>query len=367
MLFRSDITAIETLRDCIQKTGQKAAEFTALTDQFTNNPVYKKALGEHLTGLDTDLIAFNSLRDWYKEVRKEYGVGFGQRVALGNAILDLPINMSRAVRSLFEQGAQNQLRALIDDLNSLKEIFLPVPQLKNKKTILIGEEGVITLLLASLNEALLACKPLATDNSISMSELINRIELIDSLNKAVHEWEVADVDRKHFQGRLGLKLGINVDNSSSLSKLSNTLDVAICVDQKLQNGEIRQLIYDNPKTTTFNTLADLSSELRATIEIHEDKYRTFEDIVKVDSADWMKLSGDQLNKLIDRNSHALNSSETLQNWLDYVRVRDQLTEIGLSRLATVVEHGDIDILQVDRKSTRLNSSHTDISRMPSSA
>jgi superfamily I DNA and/or RNA helicase len=343
----TDIATIESLRDFIQNTGHKVAEFATRKEQFTNNQRYKEALGKYFTGLDTDLIELESLRGWYKQVRKEYGVGFGQRVTLGNAILDLPLEISRAVRSLFEQGVQKQLIALLDDLYSLKEIFSPVSALKSKKTILIGEEGAITRLLRSLNEALLACKPLVTDNAISIAELAKQIKLLDSLNKAVYEWEVADVDRKFFQSRLGLRFGIDVDNSSSLSMLRNTLEVATCVDQRLINDEIRQRIYNQPEASTFNTLVDLSGQLRRTMETQKVKYKTFEEVVTLDPSDWMKQSDDQLDKLITRNSRALNNSETLQNWLDYVRVRDQVTEIGLFRLATAVEHGDIDILQVD--------------------
>lgn len=325
----------------------KVEEFTGRCQQLNGNNRYKEALGGYLKGLDTDLTSLKSLRDWYRRVRQQYGVGFGQKVALGNAILNLPAEIARAVRSLAERGVQSQLSDLLDDIMSLKEIFLPVSELKSERTLLTGGGGVIPHLLASLDEALLSCKPLMTDNAISMAELANRIKLLDSLKNSVNKWVTTDFDNKLFQGRLGLRLGVNVDNTSALSKLRNTLAVAAFVDQQLTDDDVRQRVYDQPEVSTFNTLAALSAQLRTTMEMQTAKYKAFAQRVKLEPDDWMKLSGDQLDKLITRNSRALNNSVTLLNWLDYVRVRDQVTAMGLVRLVTGVEQGDIDIQRVD--------------------
>ena len=123
------------------------------------------------------------MRTWYKKVRQEYGVGFGQKVALGEAILDFPAGLARSVRSLSEQGVQRQLGSLLDNLANLKEIFAPVSKLQNDTMLLAGEDGAIAPLLKSLHEALHACGPLTTDNATSMAELASRIEVLDSLKK----------------------------------------------------------------------------------------------------------------------------------------------------------------------------------------
>ena len=331
----------------LQPLLEKAAEFAGRRYKLDENHRYKEAFGDHLKGLDTDLAAMESLRGWYGKVRQQYGVGFGQKVALGNAILDFPAGIARGVRSLSERGVQRQLTDLLDEIGSLKEIFTPVAELQSDATLLAGAEGVITHLLASLDEAIRACGPLATDNAISMAELANRIELLDSLKKAVNKWEKADFDNKLFQGRIGLKTGVNADNAASLSILRNTLAVAACLDQQVTNKEVSQRIYDQPTTTTFNSLSALSGRLRTAVDIQAAKYESFEQLVGLEAGDWMNQSGDQIDSLVTRNKLALNNGDTLQNWLDYVRVRDQLAVMGLIKLAERVEQGDIDIQQVD--------------------
>ena len=240
-----------------------------------------------------------------------------------------------------------QLIDLLDDLSSLKEIFSPVAELQSDDTLLGSEEGFIAYLLASLDEAIRACGPLATDNTISMVELANRIESLDSLRSSVNKWEKKDLDNNLFQGRLGLKVGMNVDNSISLPIFRNTLLVASCLDEQVTNKDVSQHIYDQPTVQTFNSLSTISQKLRIAVDAQEDKYIFFKNLVEMTSEDWMIQTGDNIDRLVIRNKLALNNGETLQNWLDYVRAREQIANMGLSKLADRVEQGDIDIQQVD--------------------
>ncbi len=331
----------------LQPLLEKAAEFAGRRYKLDENHRYKEAFGDHLKGLDTDLAVLESLRDWYRKVRQQYGVGFGQKVVLGNAILVLPAVLARGVRSLSERGVQRQLGDLLDDLVSLKEVFAPVSELQSDTTLLIGKESSIDRLLASLDVAICACGPLATDNSISIAELAKRIKSFDLLRKSVSKWETADFDNKLFKGRLGLKPGVNTDNTSALSMLHNTLAVATFVDQQLTNEDMQRRIYDQPAASTFSALAVLSGQLRTAVESQMASYEAFAQLVGLEAIDWMNRSGDQIDDLLIRNSQALNSGDTLHNWLDYVRVRDQVAAMGLIKLAEVVEQGDINIQKVE--------------------
>lgn len=331
----------------LQPLLEKAAEFSGRCNKLNENHRYKEAFGDHLKELDTDLAALESLRDWYRKVRRQYGVGFGQKVAIGNAILILPTVLLRGVHSLSEQGIQRQLSDLIDNLVSLKEIFVPVSELQCDTTLLIGKEGLIDRLLSSLDVAICVCGSLATDNSISIAELTKRTKSLESLKKAVNKWKTADFDNNLFQGRLGLKPGVNIDNTSSLLMLHNTLAVAACVDQQLTNGDLKRRIYGKPTASTFSALAVLSEQLRIAVDSQTESFEVFAKLVGLEAIDWMNRSGDQIDDLIIRNSHALNNGDALHNWLDYVRVRDQVDAMGLIKLVEIIEQGDINIQQVE--------------------
>lgn len=311
--------------------------------KFDSNTRYNEALGEHLQGLDTDLAALEALRAWYKRVRQQYGIGFGQKVSLGNAILELSPNIAKAVRSLTDRGLKTELNNLFDELDRLKKVFVPVAELQSEQTLLIGDEGTISSLLIAANQAILACGPLAEDDSLSIANLTNLIDQIRLLKQRVETCEKADFDRKLFKGRLGLTVGFGANNTIGISMLRNTLQLAQRIDGKLGNQALVSHIYSNPTDATFSFVASQAEQLRAILLSEQASFEDFATLVQLDREDWLLYSGDHLDDLVERNQLALDNSEMLQNWLDYVRVRDQLEKLGLGKLAVAVESFEFDI------------------------
>ena len=331
---------------------EKVEDFIRRRHDLNENKHYKELLGEqHFNGLETDMVTLESLRNWYKKIRHKYGVVIGRKVALGNAILNLPMDIARAVRSLPEQGVKKQLSDILSGLSTLKEkIFAPVAELQDDMILLMeGEEAIIPHILASVKDALESCSPLVKDKNILLEELTDRIGLLGLLKEKVSKWEAADHHiNELLQRDLGLKLGVGVDNKSSVSMLSNTLAIARYVDRELTNDDVRQRIYINSEAKTFDMLKELSERLKILMGEQSSAYEDFKQLVELMQNDWMENLPDiRLDKLIDRNKLALNNSDTLQNWLGYVRLRNRVVEVGLENLIIAVESGIIDIKQVD--------------------
>jgi len=323
------------------------SEFSSKQEKLETNIRYREAIGDHLQGLDTDIDALEALRGWYKQVRHQYGIGFGQKVPLGDAILKLSPSIAKAVRSLSDRGTPAQLGDLIYDLSSLKEVFEPVAELLSNTIPLVGKDGVIPRLLCEVKEAIRACGTLTEDSSLSMEALAERIEQIGDLKQKVDIWEKADFDQKLFQGRLGLTAGVGVDNSAGLSKLRNTLKLAACVDSQLSNQKLTTYIYQYPSRPTFESLTAHAQSFRAATASQEESCDSFKELVLLNWDGWTAQSGELIEDLIHRCQLALDNGGTLQSWLDYVRVREQLEGIGLGRLSDAVENNDIEIEQVE--------------------
>ena len=323
------------------------ADYVGTRQRFENNPYYREAFGNYLQGLDTDVDALESLRVWYKQVRQQYGIGFGQKVPLGDAILGLPPSIAQAIRSLSARGVQTQICSLIDDLNNLKKVFAPVAELNRSDTVLIGEEGVIPHLASQVKNAIQICGPLADDSSLSIADLTDCIQQIVVLAQKVKKWEKNDIDQTLFQGKITLKVGDNVDNTAGLSALRNTLTLAAYVDAQLSNQTLVEYIYRNSNRKTFDKLASYAQDLRVAISSSEESYEAFKTLTRLDYDGWMAQNGEKIDNLIYRNQWALDSGESLQNWLDYVRVRDQLEALGLGRLAYCVGKNELAIVNVE--------------------
>jgi very-short-patch-repair endonuclease len=333
----------------LQLLLKNAAEFSESFSELNGNNNYKEALGDHLNGLDTNILALESLRRWYKKVRLQYGVMFGEKVTLGNAIINLQENLFRGLSSLSDRGLSQDIDSFLEILERIKAIFEPISLTHNDKVNLAGELGLINQVKERVSDALRICSPLLkeADDTISLSEIYERINALDLLREAEIKWERSDIDKKLFQGRVGLKTGVNVNNEVSLSKLRNTLTVVAFLERQVENSEIKRCIYSQPSTETFRSLSILSTHLHTAMGTQTTKFESFEQLVGMNKEDWMRCPGDQIDNLILRNGLALSCSDTLQHWLDYIRVRDQVAKMGLVKLAESAERGDIDIQQVE--------------------
>ncbi|MFC1577653.1 DUF4011 domain-containing anti-phage protein Hhe [Thermodesulfobacteriota bacterium] len=323
----------------------KAILFAKYYHYFVQNKNYKEFLGVHVKGLDTDLASLEAVRGWYKQVRQIYGFEFGPKVTLGNAIIEMPIELARSIRSLTQGGITKQLNSILDELSSLKTVFSPIKQIQDDQALLVGTTGILKLILDSLVGALQKCRPLINDREIPLAELTKRIENLNKLRNAVGYWEKADYDNRLFKGRLGLKIGINEDNQAALRTAHRTITIADYLDQATTTPLIRHRIYALPSKETFKRLHKVGKRFREVADKQSENRSAFETLVKLDWEDWTKKCEDEITKLLERNSEALSNKQTLFNWLDYARVCGQLYSLGFNKLTDEVEKGNIDICQ----------------------
>jgi len=323
------------------------ATFAEKREKLEQDSTYKAALGGYFKGLDTDLPALEALRHWYKAVRGEYGVGFGPKVPIGAAILQLDPEVGKAVRSLVDRGVKRQLDDVLADLASLKEVFSPVAELRARDTPLVGAQGIIPRLLNELDQVIRACGSLTSDDSLSIAELANRIEQIAMLKASVERWREADLDHQLFDGRLQLQPNVEADNAAGHRRLQNTLALAASIEGRLGSRVLTEYIYANPAKETFIRLSNHAETLRAAVVSEQSSADAYADLVRLDLAAWTQRSGEGFQQLIDRNQRALESGEALQSWLDYVRLRDQMEALGIGSLADAAERSEIRIDQVE--------------------
>ena len=319
--------------------------YAASLRRFQRDQRYHQALGERFQGLETDLTTLETLRQWYRELRREFGVGFGARVALGEAVLALDEGTEKSVRSLVDRGILSRLDELLEDLNSLKSVFAPVDRLASPDTPLIGKEGMLSRLVAQVRDATRACGPLIDDNTLSLSQLGERIERLAQLHHMREAWNKADFDHRLFGGGLGLRPGVGVDNDAALAALEHTLHLAEVIEQRLHTRLLIERIHRMPDTDTFGELAMLDDRLGEALTSEQAGRKAFAQRVGLDQEAWTTRCGDDLEKLVERNRKALENLPMLDGWLQYLRQRDRLSGLGLAK---IIEAAEQEKIQVDR-------------------
>ncbi len=302
-----------------------------------------------------NLPAWESLRNWYRKVREEYGFGFGSRVALGEAILNLPVNIFQAVRSLSHKKAPQQLVNLLGKLKGLSKVFSPVIEWKDDNALLIGKDSIVSRTLAQVQQAIENCGineaiTQVTDNdTTTVADMIDLIEKLGLLKRKVEEWkkEYTQLNKEVFQDRLDLSIGPDANNSERLTALANILEVADCLNKMDAKHILIRYIYEQPSAKTFQSLKTGAAQLRKSLDTQENSFDAFKERTQLDENKWNQWQGDSIHNLIKRNQRALGNVASLQSWLAYLRERKGTNEAGLGKLVDCVEQGDIKVSQVE--------------------
>lgn len=324
-----------------------AIALAAKRSALESNSTYKEALGKLFKGQGTNLDAAGMLRGWYRWVRQTYGIGFGHRAALGDAIITLPASGAGAVHALASRHVPQQLTALLATLDGLKAVFTPATRIHLDDAALIGDTGTIPDLLQRTRDAMHVCGPLADDEAKSVADVRAQALEIAVLQAKMQRWNDAGLDNRAFGGRLRLDPCTKVDDVQETLALDHTLRLAVFCDHEPRGSSLADCIYRVPASTTFESLSDRASSLRAALDAESAARQTYARLVGLDAVAWESTTEGMLDQLIARNQLALNDPESLQNWLDYTRIRSQLAASGFTGVSVAVEASALPINEVE--------------------
>jgi len=314
-------------------------KFAGLKETILENSELKALLKEHFDGLSTDIETISEIRAWYRMVRSHYGVGFGPKVMLGDTVLNLPASIGRAVRSLDESDYVEQLDLISEHFAFLKSALR---NFGDSSTEIIGPDGALLIdLQEKLKTALADCEPLLSDGEFSLSNVLEQIYDLQDLRRKVVGWKKADHDRILFGGKLGLQVGFGVDNIAGLNTANRTIAVAEVLGSELPETAIADKIFGSPSANTFQNLVKLKETLAVLSGNQQTAYSAYAQKVNLGFDEWASFRGSSIDQLLSKNAYALEHERALQTYLDYIRTRSYLVQIGYRSLAEVVERGDL--------------------------
>lgn len=329
------------------KLLDKAIEYQKRLEIIEDCKNRNNQFGGYINGVDTDIDLLETMRAWYKLIRKTYGIGFGNRVGLGSAILELSVDIARAIHSVYEHGILKDLDKILTNLEAFRNYLNEDSSLKSKETILAGENGEIKKCKNILQKAIEDCESIMANNDITLFELSNRVRELEKLRNKVVEWNNISFDNLELKERLGLSVDYNYHNKSALSVAKNTLQLASCLSKKINTTVIKNRIYESPDKHTYTTLCAITGQFKLKYDNEHDSRVNFSNITMLDWDAWTNLSMDNIANLERRNNLALSNNMSLQNWMDYVRLQHRLFDIGFGSLADKLEKGIIPIHLVE--------------------
>ena len=167
-------------------------------------------LGHMYDGVNTPLNDIKTLREWYKGIRHDYGIGFDERVKIGSAILRLESNLIKSIVEEYDRKVAPKIKISLNLLEEFSSLYKDkIKGLDNIHEI-VNETSDISSTLYDLKElknnlqALIINKNnslLTLENTLNLfnenlHNLIRFEEIKSSHPEICNEWEL-----KEFKGK----------------------------------------------------------------------------------------------------------------------------------------------------------------------
>ncbi|MFK5948008.1 MAG: DUF4011 domain-containing protein, partial [Methylococcales bacterium] len=291
-------------------------------------------LNDLYRGIETPVERLIELRKWYQAVRNEYGVGFGDRVAIGNALIGLDRNLAISIADVASHGLLDEVNSSISTLSSILLKYTELQQLKNELTQLDGDDSPLVNLHDTLSTQIKSLSTVVVGQTIELSELLSINDKLKRVQTDIGVWLKNEVTQ-HVVPKI-LPLSIRSGEFSENLYLSGKNSLFIS-DVITKCNFLKKVFLNNPSIQIYNKLRDeLPKVQELSSSVNNYKTRFFE-LGKVDFSQWLELSGDVIEKIVSRNMSALDNPNWLNTWLDYLRLREKLYSHGLKNIIESLE------------------------------
>lgn len=146
-----------------------AEQIDALLTINNKNPI----LGSQFQGVDTPIQQIEELRNWYKSVRDEYGIGFGERVKLGNAILSLDRDFAMALLDEANKSLFTNIELLLSRLEFFQKNYSSHSINKHRNQLLAGNDGELNKFALGITEVLTKLAAIFKDKNLTLANVEN--------------------------------------------------------------------------------------------------------------------------------------------------------------------------------------------------
>lgn len=298
------------------------------------NPI----LRHQFQGVDTPIERISELRKWYKTIREEYGIGFGERVNIGSEILKLDREFAMALLDESKKGLSDKVCLLINDLTSIQNKYTNHPISQNRTQQLSGPDGAIKKYSDWLDVAIRYLASVFKNKECDLNLIDSYQHQITQLQMESSEWESSDFLQliNPFESLFSIKP--NGFSQPNLFAARNTL----IIGKLLRNCQfIKKALLNNPTEFTYKQIQQSLQPLNSIISDEVKNRVHFTELGKVDLDLWLAVSDDNVMSILSHNESALNKISWLNTWLDYIKLKNRLLGQGFRKIIKELENSEM--------------------------
>jgi superfamily I DNA and/or RNA helicase/very-short-patch-repair endonuclease len=318
------------------------SKYKELVDEFNAEPAYQLSLQHEFNGIHTPIAELLQLRAWYKAVRASYGVGFGTRVGFANSLFSINADTFKGFKYLAESKTLNLFPQFDQLYLQLHEIYT-TKFLSDKSLDLISDNSFsnfIDLLEQNIESLQSVCK-----KDFILSELPTHIQKIRELLKKEEELDSVSISKLVFGN--DSYLAIRQDSSTNLNQIESTLFLLVSIN-KLDSNLLKAYLINSINIDTLQLLFSNLDLLETAFYSTKTAFDTFAKRVELDRKAWFSNTDDKLALIYERNEKAISQPKWLSTWVDFIRIRTNLSQKGLENLLRFTETGKINLENLEQ-------------------
>lgn len=298
------------------------------------NPV----LGNQFDGLDTPIDRIDVLRKWYRDVRQEYGIGFGERVELGSQLLKIDRQFGL---SLIDEANKNLRQKALDILTTVSELNKHYPYhsiSKSQDKPLIGDAGSLNQLSREITLILDKLSKVVKTKEMLLDALKQHGEDIENILEKSVGWQSSELLKiiKPFNRTFSIAAGEFSELNLAVARNILAIAKVIC-----SNSHLKQAIDKDASARRYEYIRKQSNQLSVELSDVNKLCVSFKNLGNVNLNHWLASAGTRITSIVARNKLALDNPNWLNTWLDYIRLKNKLYGEGFKNFINVIESSDM--------------------------
>lgn len=311
-----------------------AEEEEHLLNLNEENPI----LGDSFQGIQTPVDRIIQLRNWYKDVRKEYGVGFGERVKIGSYLLSAEKEFPLKLFDESEKGLKANITELMKQLAPIQSQFINLPLSKNSSSKLIGAEGELERFWRSISGIKQKASEIFKVEEITLAEMSALAIKLEGLKIEANNWNSSDFVGLIKPYNEALEIEPSKFSATNLGLVKNTLAITHVLSR---NPLLLTALLNAPTPSRYQTIQDFGKSIEILLDQEEGKYKDFQKSGLVKEDDWFANCDGTVVSTQFRNTVALNHVSWLPTWIEYIRLRSKLYGQGFKNFIHVLEASEM--------------------------
>ncbi len=316
------------------------AVWKAASLALSESEKYKKAFGRDFNGLDTDSQRIDTLMNWYQKVRKDYGIGFGTRTVMANALFNINKDIFRGIQQLHSGGVNTQISEALENLNDLSVIYTQQECITDADFKLAPAAEPLQQVLLDIRISLEGIQKYLINPNLDQKALLLALGRLEKISQHKNQLEQSNLSETIFDGRLDLALNSKGKEPADLAVVESTLDYVCHFYSVISEPELLELLTRRVSAEVLSGLlvdaGALEKGLAESNNLEQQVYKTIE----TDRDHWTKGCGDGALAICKRNQLAMDNIEWLDGWTKYLHAKDRMQQGGYGRLKDYLSDSD---------------------------